>query len=111
MNFTRALMVALALMGLCATTIPASAAGQAAQPQGDSVARLQRLAEEAGQRAAAGTTEPNEIEMIKYRRILTGKPGLQMYVVLLSRGGQPVDYFVTDGKCTSSGKRLTSMAF
>lgn len=81
-----------------------------AAPQGsseDPVVRLSRLAEEAGQRAATETAEPNEIEMIKYRRILNGKPGLQMYVVLLSRSGQPIDYFVTQGKCTSSEKRLT----
>jgi hypothetical protein len=36
-----------------------------------------------------------------------GQPGLQLYVIFLNDMGQPIDYFVTDGKCTSSGKRLT----
>lgn len=71
---------------------------------------MKRLEEEAlarGQRAAAETIEPNEIEAIKARRILMGRVGLQMYVVLLSKSGQPIDYFVTTGKCVSSEKRLT----
>jgi hypothetical protein len=69
--------------------------------------RLEREAQEAGQRAADETIDPNEIDMIKYRRILMGQPGLQLYVVLMSRSGQPVHYFVTEGKCVSSRKRLT----
>ncbi len=73
----------------------------------DPIAELERKAYEAAQRSAAGTVEPNEIDMIKYRRILNGKPGLQLYVVFLSRAGQPIDYFVTKGKCVSSHKRLT----
>ena len=91
---------------LIATLIPALVFGAQNAPE-SATDRLARLANEAGQRAAAGTVEPNEIEMIKYRRLLNGKPGLQMYVILLSRSGQPIDYFVTDGKCTSSEKRLT----
>lgn len=74
----------------------------------DPVLRLQRLAEEAAQRSAANTVETNEINMIGYRRTLMGKPGLQLYVVFLSRSGQPIDYFMTDGKCVSSNKRLTA---
>ena len=69
--------------------------------------RLHQQAEQAGQDAAANTVVPNEINSIKYRRILNGKAGLQMYVIFLSKSGQPIDYFVSDGKCTSSGKRLT----
>jgi len=78
-----------------------------AQKKESAIERNERLANEAGQRAARNTVEPNEIEMIKYRRILNGKPGAKQYVVLLSKGGQPIDYFVADGKCTSSHKRLT----
>ncbi len=81
--------------------------GYAQQKQQDPIEKLQRQAEEAGQRAARETLEPNEIEMIKYRRMLNGKTGGQFYVVFLSKGGQPIDYFVTDRKCTSSHKRLT----
>ena len=78
-----------------------------AQQSNDPIAKLQRQAEEAGQRAAAETLEPNEINSIRDRRILMGAPGLQMYVVFLSKSGQPIDYFVVDGKCVSSQKRLT----
>ena len=83
-----------------------------AQKKESAIERNERLANEAGQRAARNTVEPNEIEMIKYRRIFNGKPGAKQYVVLLSKGGQPIDYFVTNGKCSSSNKRLTdSTAF
>ncbi len=104
MNCIRYITRASAFIGgvLCA-----SFALAATHVADDPIARLQKQAAEAGQRAAAQTVEPNEIDMIKYRRILNGKPGLQMYVVLLSRSGQPIDYFVTKGKCTSSEKRLT----
>ncbi len=104
MNLMRNIFGTLILIGLASHSAISLAAKPAAD---DPVLRLQRQAEEAGQRAAAATVEPNEIDMIKYRRILNGKPGLQMYVVLLSRSGQPIDYFVTKGKCTSSEKRLT----
>ncbi len=73
----------------------------------DPLWQLEQKAYEAAQRSAAQTIEPNEIEMIKYRRILNGKTNLQMYVVFLSRSGQPIEYFVTAGKCVSSHKRLT----
>ena len=79
----------------------------AAQEKPDPIRELQRKADEAGQRAAAATIDPNEIEMIKYRRILMGQPGLQLYVILMSQSGQPIHYFVTEGKCVSSKKRLT----
>lgn len=74
----------------------------------DPLKKLQQQAEQAGQNAAANALATNEIDMIEYRRTLNGKPGLQMYVVLLAKHGQPIDYFVTDGKCSSSKKRLTS---
>lgn len=50
----------------------------------------------------------HEIETIKFRRIVMGRPGLNLYVVFLSDKGQPTDYFVTDGKCSSSKKHLVS---
>ncbi|MEY4723581.1 MAG: hypothetical protein RLZZ324_1094 [Candidatus Parcubacteria bacterium] len=96
------IMLVFAALGLTACNeAPAKAAPE------DPVEKLERKAQEAGERAARETVEPNEIEMIAYRRKLMGKSGLQMYVVLLSRSGQPIDYFVTKGKCTSSKKRLT----
>ncbi len=95
---------ALAVIGLC---IGWSVSFAAKQSTPNATERLQNQAAEAAQRAAAGTTEPNEINSIRDRAIMFGKPGLQMYVVLLSKGGQPIDYFVTQGKCTSSTKRLT----
>lgn|SRR3989344_3537712 len=105
MKLTRSLFGAPILFGLLCIGWNISGAAQKATP--DAMQRLQNQAAEAAQRAAAGTTEPNEINMIKDRRIMNGKPGLQMYVILLSKGGQPIDYFVTQGKCTSSTKRLT----
>ena len=71
------------------------------------VDRLAAIAEQAAQEAAAQTTDPHEIKMIEYKRDLMGKPGLQMYIVFLNDMGQPIDYFVTQGKCSSSNKRLT----
>lgn len=68
---------------------------------------LAKKAEEAAEKAASQTVDPHEIDMIYYRRVLMGKPGLSMYVVFMNDMGQPIDYFVTDGKCTSSNKRLT----
>lgn len=69
--------------------------------------RLETKAHEAAERAATQTLTPHEINMIEYRRTLMGKPGLQLYVIFLNDVGQPVEYFVTNGKCTSSNKRLT----
>lgn len=63
--------------------------------------------EEALSRVGAQTLVPNEINMIEWRRDLMGRPGLQFYVVFFNNMGQPVDYFVTQGKCSSSNKRLT----
>ncbi len=71
------------------------------------VDRLAQKAQDAARQAAAATTDAQEIGMIEYRRRLMGKPGLQLYVVFLNDLGQPIDYFVTDGKCSSSNKRLT----
>ncbi len=104
MKLSHAFFRTLALVGLCAVWNISIAAKQ--EPP-DAAQRLQNQAAEAAQRAAAGTTEPNEINSIRDRQIMFGKPGLQMYVVLLSKGGQPIDYFVTVGKCTSSKKRLS----
>ncbi len=69
--------------------------------------RLAQLAAEAAQEAAKATIDPHEIKAIERRRSLMGQPGLQLYVVFFNDLGQPIDYFVTNGKCTSSGKRLT----
>jgi hypothetical protein len=62
--------------------------------------------EQIAQKSASEVYVNHEVEMITYRRKLMGKPGLQLYVVFFSSKGQPVDYFVTDGKCSSSTKRL-----
>ena len=78
----------------------------AQQQSVDPVEALGAQAEQAAQRAAADTLEPHEINMIEWRRTFMGQPGLQLYVVFFNDMGQPVEYFVTDGKCTSSGKRL-----
>ena len=76
------------------------------------VDHLAQKAAQAAEEAAAATIEPHEIKMIEYRRGVMGKPGLQLYVVFLNDMGQPIDYFVTEGKCSSSNKRLTdSTAF
>ncbi len=82
-----------------------AACGEKAPPT--AVDRLEALAQQAAQEAAAATIDPQEINMIEYRRTLMGKPGLQLYVVFINDMGQPIDYFVTNGKCTSSNKRLT----
>jgi hypothetical protein len=71
------------------------------------VDRLAAIAQQAAQEAAAQTSDPQEIKMIEWRRELMGKPGLQMYVVFINDIGQPIDYFTTKGKCSSSNKRLT----
>jgi len=70
------------------------------------VQTLEQKAHQAAEEAAAATVDAHEIKMIQYRRRLMGKPGLQLYVIFLNDMGQPIDYFVTTGKCTSSNKRL-----
>lgn len=69
--------------------------------------RLEALAKQAAEEAAAQTVDPHEINMIEFRRKVMGAAGLQLYVIFINDMGQPVDYFVTKGKCTSSNKRLT----
>ena len=71
------------------------------------VDKLAMQAQAAAEEAAAATIVPQEIEMIKFRRKVMGRAGLQLYVVFFNDMGQPIEYFVTDGKCTSSNKRLT----
>ncbi len=71
------------------------------------VDRLAELAKKAAREAAEMTVDPHEITMIEYRRDLMGQARLQLYVIFMNDMGQPVDYFVTSGKCTSSNKRLT----
>jgi len=68
---------------------------------------MAKEAREAAARVAEATLVPHEINTIVWRRDLMGKPGLQFYVIFFNRTGQPIDYFVTQGKCTSSSKRLT----
>ncbi len=93
----------ISLIALCC--LPAGVFGKDPPPSAQQ--HLEQKAQEAANRAATETLAPNEINMIEYRRILMGKPGLQLYVVFLNDMGQPVEYFVTSGKCTSSNKRLT----
>ncbi len=67
---------------------------------------LERKAASAARRIIENNLAANEINMIEYRRNLMGKAGLQLYVVFFNDMGQPIEYFVTAGKCTSSNKRL-----
>lgn len=78
-----------------------------ATAQAPSPKNLENEAREAAARVAEATLEPNEINTIFWRNELMGKPGLQFYVIFFNNTGQPVDYFVTKGKCSSSNKRLT----
>ncbi|MEY4723580.1 MAG: hypothetical protein RLZZ324_1093 [Candidatus Parcubacteria bacterium] len=71
------------------------------------VDKLAAKAQQAAEESARETVTPNEIEMIEFRRNVMGRTGLQLYVTFINDMGQPVDYFVTKGKCTSSNKRLT----
>ncbi|MEY4723579.1 MAG: hypothetical protein RLZZ324_1092 [Candidatus Parcubacteria bacterium] len=96
--------ILLAIAALAAVILPAFHAGA---DDDSALARLQRLAHEAAIRTASDGESANEIDMISYRRHLMSQPGLQLYVVFFNDKGQPVDYFVTVGKCTSSTKRLT----
>jgi hypothetical protein len=100
MNLRRFGLIGLALTG--ALTL---AACVPEEPTARS--RLNQEAQRAAENAAAQTLEPHEIRNIERRRILMGQPGLTMYVVFLNNAGQPIHYFTTAGKCTSSGKRLT----
>lgn len=86
--------------------MPAVTAAKTAPKPESPMARLARLDDAAAAEVAKETLAPNEINMIKYRRALMGRPGVQFYVVFFNHFGQPVDYFVTQGKCTSSKKRL-----
>ncbi len=95
----------LACLSCIALTVGIVACGGKEPPT--PVDRLAQLAEQAAREAAELTTDPHEIKMIEYKRNLMGKPGLQMYVVFLNDMGQPIDYFVVEGKCSSSNKRLT----
>jgi hypothetical protein len=104
MNMKRALCLAIAAVAFACGSLQSFAE----QKQQTAVQQLQRKAQEAGQRAASNTIEPHEINNIERRRTLMGKPGLLTYVVFLSKSGQPIEYFVAEGKCTSSEKRLTS---
>lgn len=68
---------------------------------------LTKMREEAAAEAQQSVTFSYEIENIKRRRALFGKPGVVGYTAFLAPMGQPVDYKAVDGKCTSSNKRLT----
>lgn len=93
-NLFIVIAIALALVGC----------GQEKKPE--PIDRLAALAKQAAADAQAQTLTPHEIDMIKFRGLLMGKAGLQLYVVFFGDFGQPIDYFVTDGKCSSSKKRL-----
>ncbi len=99
--------VVVAVVAWFAANSESNTAVQAAAPP-EAVKSLQQKGAAAANRVATETLEPNEIEMIEWRRQLMGRPGLQFFVVFLNDKGQPVDYFVTRGKCSSSGKRLTA---
>jgi hypothetical protein len=99
MNLRRFGLIGLALAG--ALTLAAC------KPEPTARSQLNQEAQRAAENAAAQTLEPHEIRNIERRRILMGQPGLTMYVVFLNSAGQPIYYFTTAGKCTSSGKRLT----
>jgi hypothetical protein len=84
-----------------------SLSGVAANAQSpDGLDRLAEEAESSMQRVASGTLEAHEVKMIEYRRRLMSQPGLQLHVVFFNDLGQPLDYFVTNGKCTSANKGL-----
>ncbi len=93
------------LISACAL-LALAGCGKSEPPQ--PVDRLAAIAQQAAQEAAAQTSDPQEIKMIEWRRELMGKPGLQMYVIFINDIGQPIDYFTTKSKCTSSNKRLTN---
>ncbi len=68
---------------------------------------LGKDARDAAARVVEATLVPHEINTIFWRNELMGKLGLQFYVIFFNSTGQPIDYFVTQGKCSSSNKRLT----
>lgn len=73
----------------------------------NNIDRLEKLARAAAERAANSALDDSEIKTISYRRELMSRPGLQFYVIFFNDMGQPMDYFVTSGKCSSANKRLT----
>ena len=99
--------VVVAVVAWFAANSESNNAVQAASPP-ETVKSLQQKGAVAASGVAAETLEASEIEMIEWRRHLMGRLGLQFCVVFLNDKGQPVDYFVTRGKCSSSGKRLTA---
>jgi hypothetical protein len=101
MNLIKRIVVAISACALLALV----GCGKIEPPE--PVDRLAAIAQQAAQEAAVQTSDPQEIKMIEWRRELMGKPGLQMYVVFINDIGQPIDYFTTKGKCSSSNKRLT----
>ncbi len=82
--------------------IPLSGRAQKKDPLKD----LEQRAAESARKTLEQNLAANEIEMIEYRRKLMGRPGLHLYVIFFNDIGQPLEYFVTSGKCTSSNKRL-----
>jgi hypothetical protein len=92
-------------IALCVFLLALGGCGK--RPPPTPVDQLAAIAEAAAKDVAEQTTDPHEIKMIEYKRNLMGKPGLQMYVVFLNDMGQPIDYFIVKGKCSSSNKRLT----
>ena len=101
------LLVIAAVAYMMFTAVVEPAAAQKRSPdQVDAVRALEERAQQAAHSSALVTMQTNEIEMIAWRRHLMGQPGLQLYVIFFNQKGQPIDYFVTDGKCSSSNKRL-----
>jgi hypothetical protein len=92
--------------GIAASMLLLACGGLSIAQSQESQDSLVIAAEKAAQHAAATTLEPHEVKMIEYRRRLMGQPGLQLYVIFFNDMGQPIDYFVTDGKCTSANKEL-----
>lgn len=92
---------------LAALALPLAGCGLFEPAPPKPVDRLAQKAAIAAEEAAQQTLQAWEIENIEKRRVLMGQPGLILYVVFFNDTGQPVDYFVANGKCTSSNKRLT----
>lgn len=69
---------------------------------------LTKARESAAAEAQSAVTQSYEIDNVKKRRLLFGKPGVIGYVAFFGGMGQPVQYLTVMGKCTSSNKRLTS---
>jgi len=86
-------------------TIAVALFGCDQQPPPRSAVEAQRR--QADAEVSKEQTYSYEIENIKHRRLLFGKPGIIGYVVFLNQSGQPVQYLTVSGKCTSAGKRIT----